>query len=90
MVPQTERIAMDQPDPQSRMNHSIARGLLVLGLIICAISFVMLDREWLKEALPAVGPIQHSAALITGALGLATLLLAAYRLRRATSKTDEP
>jgi len=59
-----------------------AKLVLLIGLIITAVSFAMLDRDWLKWVIDPIGPIEHPFAACVGLVGLAFCLFGARLLRR--------
>ncbi len=57
------------------------RITLVLGLLITAVAFLLLERNWGLAIIPPLGPIQNPFAAILGLIGLITILLAGKQLR---------
>lgn len=61
-----------------------ARLIIGIGLVILAIAFTMLDRQWGQTLLQPVGPVDHPLAVLVGLLGFAVLIFGAHLLRQKT------
>ncbi len=70
------------------MKHS-SHILLLIGLILMAVGFTMLDRGWLQNLIPRVGPVTHPMAALVGLIGFTMFLIGAAVLRHENNSDNQ-
>ena len=81
-------IYQEGSEVKPHMKHS-SYIVLLIGLIMMAAGFTMLDRGWLQDLIPQIGPVTHPMAALVGLIGFAIFLIGAAALRHEKNSGHE-
>lgn len=68
---------------------SSAKLIIGIGLVVLAVSFIMLDRQWGQALLNPIGPVDHTLAAIIGLAGFTAVIFGARSLRCQRDSLDD-